>query len=241
MNIKHKIITPLAVILAVTVVSGCSTTSVNRNAEAAPVVEQTSAELLGDDAANLGNYKDLGSRLPFGIRNELEGTTVRVSVEDDPYDWLTDSKTGSPTSEPPLGFNGLVLESGDFKSSWFYPRSKTREAPFELTFRIGLEKYSTPVLMSFDEVYHCFTNFSGQQVPCTDFFSVKQWYGWAWRSADRKSVGKQIPWICNSTSAEFSYVDDADQEIHTGRGRLECGSTSAARLGNAIVLEEVKQ
>ena len=228
-------------ILMLITLTGCSAENPDRRADSADEVAQTSAASLGQDAINLGNYKDLGNRLPFGIRNDLPGTSIRISAKDDPYDFLTDGSTGRPSSSPSLGFNGAVLESGTAINAWFWPRNKTKNSPFELQFFIGNQFGTPPVSMSFDQVYHCFTSFSGQQVPCTDFFSVKQWFGWAWRSADRNSVNKQVPWVCNSTSAEFTYVNESDKTTHYGRGRLECGSTSAAALGNAIVLEEVKK
>lgn len=231
----------MGLVIAIIALSGCSTTPIERNADASVDVEQKSAEALVEDATKLGNYKDLGNRLPFGIRNDLPGTSIRVSADVDPYDWLTDSNTGRPSDSQPLGFNGSVINSGDAIRSWFIPRWKTKNSPFELKLFIGNQFGTPPVSMSFDQVYHCFTSFSGQQVPCTDFFSIKSWFGFAWRSADRNSVEKQYPNICNSTSPEFSYVNELDGTTHTGRGRLVCASSSAAAIGNAIVLEEVKK
>jgi hypothetical protein len=232
----------LAGLLSVALLTACSSPVVNRSAdEVDPASTVMTPDSFTEASGNLGAVSGLTDALPFGIRNELAGTTVRVSVHDvDPYDWLRGDKLGNPASIAPLGFTNVVLPPGDSSKAWFWPRSKSGGAPFELTFSMGPVKNSDRASMSFDELYRCFASFSGQQIPCTALFSVQQWYGWAWRSNDRKSVDRQMPQICNSTSAEFTYSDDTDGSVHRGRGRLECGSKTASSLGNSIVLEELK-
>jgi len=177
----------------------------------------------------LEDPKGFGVVQPFGIRNDLSSPVTIVVGNVDPYDWVTGSEIGMPSYSPPLGFNGVTLESGKSVFSWFMPKANANGAPFLLEFRNSVGNVITS--LEFDRAYECYIAF-GAPAPCS-WLTSKEWVSWGFRDrVDGRYLDQQVPAICGSVSPSFTAPGGAKS-----RGRLECGSMSGGS-GTAIVLEK---